>query len=154
MRKYICALILTLAVCLLPSVSAFAAGSAVTTWESVGSDIDVATITWVASASDGTFSNYTLPIGVGKWSKGGCLFEAKTMPGATAPTDNYDITVLNGTIDMAGGQLANRSSSAAQDIRITTIFCIEGQGTTPPIITISGNSVHSATGVIKLWFGR
>jgi hypothetical protein len=154
MRKYTYALILILAVCLLLSVKAFAAGSATTTWESIGSDIDVATITWIASASDGTFSNYTIPRGVGKWLKGGCLYEAKTIPGTVAPTDLYDITVLNGTIDMAGGQLANRSTSAEQDVRITTILCIEGQGTTPPVITISNNSVHSATGVIKLWFGR
>ena len=81
----------------------------------------------------------------------GCLFYVVTNPGTPAPTDNYDITFIDeDSIDQAGGQLANRDTTNTENVKITTVRCMEGVGT----LTVSNNSVGWAVIVIKLFFGR
>ena len=41
----------------------------------------------------------------------GFLLKALTNPGAAAPTDNYDITLVQDSVDMAGGILADRDTA-------------------------------------------
>lgn len=41
----------------------------------------------------------------------GFLLKAVTDPGAAAPTDNYDITLVQNGVDMAGGILADRDTA-------------------------------------------
>ena len=46
----------------------------------------------------------------------GYLVKVSTNPSATAPTDQYDITLLDSdSIDIAGGNLSNRSSTLSED---------------------------------------
>lgn len=69
----------------------------------------------------------------------------------SAPTDNYDM-VINGPdgVDLAGGQLANRDEYSTERVRLNKAECVKGDIT----ITLTNNSINSATGVLKAFFGR
>jgi hypothetical protein len=121
----------------------FAASSAIVTREHIGSDIEIVKIVWT-TAANGSFTSVTFGVS-------GCLFYAITDPGTPAPTDNYDITVTNSEgIDIATSQLLDRDTANSEDVKFTTVKCVNGDLT----YAISNNSVDSATGVTKLFFGR
>jgi len=88
--------------------------------------------------------------------KGWYLNMVETIPGATAPTDNYDIVINNASgADVMGGALANRDATLAEQVAPL----LGGIPTKRPInsdlsIVLTGNSVNAATGTIKLFFGR
>ena len=114
--------------------------------------IKVVTLTCTADASDGSFPATTLTV-LPRNDIGGRLVQMITDPGATAPQDNYDITLTNGGADMLLGGGANR------DTANTEIAFIESNGAHPIyagtdtlILNVSGNNVNSAISVIKLYF--
>lgn len=80
----------------------------------------------------------------------------ETKPGSTAPTALYDITLTNSDgLDIMGGKLADRSATLAEgSAPYDTVGAI--YLTTPvrgPLdITITNNSVNSATGTISIFF--
>lgn len=149
MKSMFLAVLIILSVLLTSQV--YAASSATEAWEAIGSEIDVVTISWTAH-TDGSFTSYAIhssPYYLGTRVKG-CLFYVITNPGSVAPTDDYDITLLNSDgIDIAGGQLANRDTATSEDVKLTTARCVNG----PLTVTISNNIVASATGTIILFFG-
>ena len=117
-----------------------------------GDHIKVVTLTCTADASDASFPATTLTV-LPNNGKGGRLLQMITDPGATAPQDNYDITLTNGGGDMLLGNGANRDTSN------TEIAVIESNGAHPVyagtdtlILNVSGNNVNSAISVIKLYF--
>lgn len=136
--------IFTVFLVLVTATSLFAASSAVITTEKIyDSDIQVVNISWIA-ATNGSFVSQVI-------GASGCLFYAVTDPGTVAPTDNYDITVTNADgIDIAGTQLLSRDTSNSEDVKFSTIRCVNGDVT----IAITNNSEDSATGLIRLFFGR
>ena len=76
-----------------------------------------------------------------------------TDPGATAPTDNWDVTLTNGGGDMLLGLGANR------DTANTEVAVLNSNGAYPVyagtdtlILNISGNSVNSAGIVIRVYY--
>jgi hypothetical protein len=85
------------------------------------------------------------------------LFKVITNPGATAPTDNWDIAINDAddsTIDAAKSLLLNRDTVTSE-----VVYPVSAAGELPLLfqpgtysLAISGNSVNSATGVIKLFF--
>ena len=118
--------------------------------------IRVHTIDWTAAA-DGSVAD--IPIDeLFLTGYGYSLHSMVTDPGAgaTAPSDNYDITIedVDG-VDVLGGAGNNRD--AANTERVMPLY-----GTTPhpcPIngaltVKIAGNIVNAATGKIKLYFVR
>jgi len=114
--------------------------------------IKVVTLTCTADASDGSFPATTLTV-LPNNGKGGRLLQMITDPGATAPQDNYDITLTNGGADMLLGGGANR------DTANTEIAFIESNGAHPVyagtdtlVLNVTGNNVNSAISVIKLYF--
>lgn len=123
----------------------YGASSVTEEWKTLGNNIDVINLSWTAAA-DGSFTNYTILRKINS-----CLFYVVTNPGATAPTDNYDITLLNDdSIDVADSELLNRDTATSEDVKLTTPRCIYGD----LVLTISNNSQASATGVIRLFLGR
>jgi hypothetical protein len=137
--KYVLAMVLVLVM----ATGVFAASSATITRQKIGSDIEVINIAWTA-ATNGSFTSEIFGVA-------GCLFYAVTNPGAVAPTDNYDITISNADgIDLAATQLTDRDTANSEAVKITTIQCVNGDVT----LAIANNSVNSATGVIRLFFGR
>jgi hypothetical protein len=87
------------------------------------------------------------------------LCSMETNPGATAPTDDYDIVINTaGGADLLGGAGANRDA-ANTEIAYPTIDSTSGQKGCVPInsalsLVLSGNAVNNATVAIKLLFVR
>ena len=114
-------------------------------FEMRGLDLEVITLA-CTTAADGTFANYILTSPFI-----GAIWYVATNPGSPAPTDNYDITLLNSDgYDVAGGQLADRDTADTEEIKLSTPRPIYDTLT----LTISNNSQASAVIVIRLWFGR
>ena len=110
MKKLV--IILALLAALLIPKYALAVESATATTFKAG-EFTIVSIVWV-SAADGTCS-YTFAANILKAIRGKSAYMAITDPGATAPTDNYDI-VLNdeNSADVFGGTLANRDTSNSE----------------------------------------
>lgn len=87
------------------------------------------------------------------------LCSMETNPGATAPTDDYDIVINTaGGADLLGGAGANRDT-ANTEIAYPTIDSTSGQKGCVPVnsplsLVLSGNAINNATVAIKLLFVR
>ena len=109
-----------------------------------------ATVTF--DSGDGSFTPTALPAG---WE--GRLVAIRTNPdGTTAPTDQYDITLVDADgVDRLQGVGANRATATSEEAPVvysgTSISppCVRGETLT---LTIANNSVHSAVTVIRLVF--
>jgi hypothetical protein len=108
------------------------------------------TISWTGDISDGTILPTLIPsTGVLGWY----LYTVETVPGGTAPTNGYGITIRNSNgIDLMDGILANRSASAAQLVNAGA-----GAFGYPLVMgdltfAISGNSIANSTGTVILTF--
>lgn len=107
--------------------------------------------TCTADAADATFPATAInrPIE-------GRLLALMTNPGATAPTANYDITLVNQHgYDVLQGVGANRHTSNTE----TAVVVYSGTGTHPCVddsdtltLTIANNAVNSATIAIELYY--
>jgi len=130
---------------------AFAAGTVTQTISPIGGGY-VVTLTWTADASTGSVPNTATSTDATTAIAGLFLARVETNPGATAPTDNYDITVLAASgVDLMGGALANRDTANTEiAFPATASPLVDGALT----ITLSGNSVNSAVGTVKLYFTR
>lgn len=106
-------------------------------------------MTCVADASDGSFPATNLPAFSGR------LIGLHTNPGATAPTDNYDITLIDPEgIDRLQGVGANRHESTTQQVPV-----VYSSTSVPPLVvgealalTLANNSVNSAIVVVQLFY--
>lgn len=99
--------------------------------------------TCTADAADGSFPDTALPPFSGR------LIALVTNPGATAPTDNYDVTLVDGDgLDRLGGVGANRDTTTSERVAISGApACAFGETLT---LNIDNNSVNSAIVVVTL----
>ncbi len=151
MKKLFLSLML-LAVLMLP-VQSWGVG---TVTQTIGYTHNFYTITysWTADAADGS-----VPATASTWPISGYIVKVITNPGATAPTDNYDITLTNSDgIDVVHGALANRDTSTSEEIVPVPSdnVTIYGGSAVAGVITlnITNNSVNSATGTVTVIFER
>ena len=114
-----------------------------------GKIIDKVTIDWTADAADGSVPDTPIE---GLY---GYLLKVLTNPGATAPTDNYDIVLKepdDTTVDAANSLLLNRDTANSE-----AAYPYVTNAVTPVLLTgtytfsLSGNSVNSATGTVILF---
>lgn len=136
---------------------AMAAGSVSVAVTEYPGDVDVLTYTFTADASDGsvpaTSSTGFFP-NPDRKSKVGCVAAVVTNPGATAPTDNYDITLTEEItgVDIMGDELADLSNTAtAQNApKIGNAYAcrVVYDALT---MNLTNNSVNSATGVVYVY---
>src|SRR4030043_2102612 len=107
MKKYI--LLLAIIIMFLSAPLAFGAGSSVTETSRVNyGDISVLTLDWVSDDATGAVSA-TTGTAATAFITGKYIIMVETDPGATAPSDNYDITITDARgVDVMGGALANR----------------------------------------------
>lgn len=104
----------------------------------------------VADAGSSTFTSLAST----PYRVDGYVIKAETNPGATAPTDNYDI-VLNDSesCDIMGGELANRDTSTTEQAvpKVGNAYgdCfVDG----PITCAVSGNAVVNATTKVIVYF--
>jgi hypothetical protein len=106
----------------------------------------------VADAATGSFPTLVLP------AIDGHLVALVTNPGATAPTDNYDITLVDVEgADRLQGVGANRDTVTTEQVGIV----YTGTSLHPPVaigealtLTVAGNIVNSALIHIVIYYGR
>jgi len=106
------------------------------------------TVSWTADAADGSLPN-NLDLAMG-----GLVLKVVTNPGATAPTDNYDIACgdpNDSTLDVFATTLNNRDTANTEQVYPVV------SGATAPVyvshctLQITNNSVNSATGAIHFY---
>ena len=107
----------------------------------------------------GDVSNGSVPATASTWPIGGYIVKVITNPGATAPTDNYDITLTNSDgIDVVHGELTNRDTTNSEEIVPVPSdnVTVYGGSAVSGVITlnITNNSVNSATGTVTVIFER
>jgi len=106
----------------------------------------VATVTF--DSGDGSFTATAIP------SFSGELATLRTNPGSTAPTANYDVTLVDADgVDRLQGVGANRHTTNSEEVQVVYSgtaahpACVFGETLT---LTIANNSVNSAGTVIRL----
>jgi len=111
-------------------------------------------IDWVADASDGSvpqtdFDSTDMIDILGRY----CIM-ATTNPGSTAPTNLYDIEILDEDgIDVFGANLKNRSASDSEQVVPKIGMAYGGRVCTGTwTFKLTNNSVNSATGNCTLYF--
>jgi hypothetical protein len=81
------------------------------------------------------------------------LVQAETNPGTTAPTDNYDITLVStGGIDIGCAKLMNRDETNTERVSVSSATLVYPMVIDSFTFTLSGNAVNGATGTLKLIF--
>ena len=106
--------------------------------------------TAVADAADASFPATALPRFEGR------LLALHTNPGATAPTDNYDITLIDGDgLDRLQGVGANRDTANSEQVPVV----YASTSVNPPVsvdetltLTFANNAVNSAIVVGNLYY--
>ncbi len=148
MKRLFCVLVLLLGLLFMP-LSLFAAGSSNTGVgpTKIHEGYYVVTFTWVADDTNGTVPNATVN-GIF-----GYVVKVITDPGATAPTDNYDI-VLNDkySADVMGGELIDRDTAVTEQAVPKVGNAYGGSLVNGPLtMQLTNNSVNSATGVVYIF---
>ncbi len=131
--------------------AAMAAESVVQTWASLSSNTSLLTFTWTSAA------NGSLTATASARSIDGWVILVVTNPGATAPTDDYDITLTDADgVDVMGGQLADRDQTNSEHAVPQLQSGVFGERYVSGTLTLnlSNNSVNSATGVVKVYIRR
>lgn len=125
------------------------AGTVTIAHETVG-NVRKIIATCVADAADASFPATALPAFEGR------ILAIATNPGATAPTDNYDVTLPNQHgYDVLQGLGANRDTANTEQVPIV----YSGTGTHPAVnesdvltLTIANNAVNGAIIVFELYY--
>ena len=125
------------------------AGSTTVTHYTLG-HVRKVVVDWVADAAAATVPDTILPRFEGR------LAELFTNPGATAPTNLYDITLEDAeAFDRLQGLGANRATATSE----VAVLVYSGSTIHPPVslsdvltLKIAGNAVNSATGRIILTY--
>jgi hypothetical protein len=130
------------------------AGSLTVTRTDVGLGIQRIDGAWTSDAS-GDVSGHAFVVPTGM------ILQVKTVPdGTTAPSDNYDLTIVDGdSVDLLGGSGADRDNAAAEIIApligdATTKNqrpLVDGTGALDIVVANAGNAKK---GIVSLWIGR
>jgi hypothetical protein len=107
--------------------------------------LEIITVTWVADSGDGSVT----AISLGRVN--GVIERMVTVPGSPAPTADYDITVTDSnSVDVMGGAGADRSDTTAQEAA-SALDTFRRRVSDTLTLSISGNSVNSAAGTVRLY---
>jgi hypothetical protein len=126
------------------------AGSTTVTHQTIG-HVRRLIVDFVGSAADGTIPDTVLPVFEGR------LMELTTNPGAVAPTDNYDVTLIDAEgVDRLQGLGIDRDTANTESLPL-----VYSGSTIHPVISRSdvltlkfaNQAVHSATGRVILLYG-
>ena len=130
--------------------TAYAAGTVTVAYTRIGDEYTLVTYTWTAA------SNGSVPATACKATMAGYVVKVVTDPGATSPTDDYDITLTDSDgVDVMGGTLADRDETNTEQV-VPKIGAAYGASffTGGLTMTITNNSVDSATGEVMVYISR
>lgn len=100
---------------------------------------------FVADDTDGSWPAIALPSDFD-----GRILDIISNPGATAPTDNYDVALLDGDgFDLLGGAGADRDTAVTERAAVTDGYVSRRE---PKTLTPTGNAVNNATTRITLHY--
>lgn len=110
------------------------AGSSVTFTERITGSVKLIKAAWVSDDSNGTASGTTT------YAYDGKILLLATDPGATAPTDNYDVTLADDNgIDVLAGAGADRDTANTETVVSASLGAVAGSKLTLSIAA-AGNS--------------
>ena len=140
------------------SSMAYSAGTVTITTETLPNNSDIRTITYTctADAADGSFPSTALTTEQALYVTGYHCYLAVTDPGATAPTDDYDIAITDTySCDVFGGALADRDTANSEQVA-PAVGSAYGGRTCAGVWTlaITNNSVNSAVVTLVLYFSK
>ncbi len=138
----------TLAVLLALSGPAFGAGSCAVSYSQPSIGVTVVTFSWTGDSSNGSVP------ATASGNLNGFVFMIVTDPGTPSPTDDYDITLVDGDgEDILGAGGENRDTANTESLRpeiggtaVDSRF-VDGGLT----LNLSNNSVNSAIGEVKIY---
>ena len=149
------------ALCVLAG-QAYADGSVTQTWEQVtaqdagggwqDTDKYVLTFSWVGDATTGAVPDTQSAVNIN-----GYVVQVTTDPGSPAPTDNYDITLVDVSgCDIMGGALSDRDSTASEQAVPQIQSGVYGGRYVAGRLTlkISGQSAAGARGTVRVYIER
>ena len=152
--------ILLLAALIFISNLALAAGSVTQAIKNYpNGNMKTVTFSWTGDASDGSVPSTATNTAITTEIAGWYVYAIVTDPGAVPPTTLYDIVIndANG-FDIAGGQLANRSATVTERVipKLDATASLYGGVLVDSTLTlvITGQSVNSATGTVKLMLSK
>lgn len=117
------------------------AGSIIVTTSDLGHWITKYSVAWT-SDSGGNVNGVSFPIKTGR------LLQSKYVPGGTAPTDLYDVTLVDADgADILLGAGANQSATVAAFVAPANPVVVEGGNVTPTI----ANAGNAKTGILNLY---
>jgi len=143
-------ILIMMVITIIIGAKANADGTVTVTYTRIGDEYTLVIFDWTADAAAAT-----VPATSTK-SLAGYIVKVVTDPGATAPTDNYDITLTDSdSVDVMGGALANRDQSSTEQA-VPKIGAAYGASFFIGTLTLnlSNNSVNSATGEVKVYISR
>lgn len=109
-------------------------------------------VTATASSTDASFPTATL-FSLGLNDISGAFVGLATNPGSTAPTDNYDITLVDGDgLDRLNAVGMNRDTTTSERVAVTGVPYFTQGELGNLTLTIAGNAVNSAVVVITLYY--
>jgi hypothetical protein len=111
--------------------------------------------TFTADAANGSVPDMVIPAEDLYYMAGKFITLLETVPGATAPTNQWDATLEDAHGDILGGALQNRAQTREfadplQNGSVRYIPC-DGRALT---LKVANNSVNSATAAIRLFLSR
>ena len=117
------------------------ASSIVVTVSDIGRGITEYSIAWTSDSS-GNVGGSTFPIKTGR------LLQSKFIPGVTAPTDQYDVTLIDADgADLLLGAGANQSATVPAFVAPANPVMIIGGNVTPTI----ANAGNAKGGTLNLY---
>jgi len=150
--KKLLSVVIIMGLCFLTSIAWSAGSCALTSTENItiNNVIQRKYIT-LTCTGDGSIAAYSFSPSA-RGVRGWYLYSITTDPGTPAPTDNYDITLVVAGEDVAGGLLANRSTSATQTVQISPTTLGYQMMDEVMAITFANNAANPSTVVMKLRF--
>jgi len=117
---------------------------------SSGSAFKTITLEFTADSADHTIPNYAFPAAMLVFAKGLYIYSVKTIPGNTAPTDQYDVVFNDADgFDVLQGGLANRSATNVEQIFPSAVPVDETL-----TVVVTNNLVNSGSATIKIYLAR
>lgn len=141
----------TLALLTCLSLPAMAVGTVTQTMTRLGdSTFYILTISWTADAAAATVpATALITTGAGRTTDGFIITQVITNPGSVAPTDNYDITLVDADgFDIMGGALVDRDTANTERAVPAVVNAILPGTVT---FTLANNAVNSATGTVMIY---